>query len=149
MKMEVICSFETLVDFHKTTQRYIPEDRTHHNRYCENLKSYISLFGPSCLLKVWHGKYQVVNFFLSFSLKIIFFNKRSHSVLCEYKNQVMTVLFHSEEFWEGLMIMWNTLLTIVCYQWQWKVVGSISIFHFYYTNRSNSLDSKRPNISHK
>jgi hypothetical protein len=30
-----------LVDFRRTTQRYIPEDRILHNHRCENLKSYV------------------------------------------------------------------------------------------------------------
>jgi hypothetical protein len=39
--MEAICSFETSVDFQRTTLRYIPEDTsTLHNHRCENLKSY-------------------------------------------------------------------------------------------------------------
>jgi hypothetical protein len=36
LKMEAICSFETSVDFQLAPRRYIPEDRTLHNR--ENLK---------------------------------------------------------------------------------------------------------------
>jgi hypothetical protein len=40
-KMEAICPSETLVDFRRTTRRYIPEDGTLHNHHCENLKSYI------------------------------------------------------------------------------------------------------------
>jgi hypothetical protein len=32
-------SSETLVDFQRTTQRYIPEDSTFHNHRCENFKS--------------------------------------------------------------------------------------------------------------
>lgn len=35
----VTCSSETSIDFHHTTQHYIPEDRIHHNDHCENLKS--------------------------------------------------------------------------------------------------------------
>jgi hypothetical protein len=34
------CSSETSVDFQRTTQHYIPEDRTLHNHRWENLKSY-------------------------------------------------------------------------------------------------------------
>jgi hypothetical protein len=41
-KMEVTCSFQTSVGFQRTTQYYIPEDRTLHNHRCENLKSYTS-----------------------------------------------------------------------------------------------------------
>jgi hypothetical protein len=40
MKMEAIRSSETLVDFQRTTQRYIPGDSNFHNYRCENLKSY-------------------------------------------------------------------------------------------------------------
>jgi hypothetical protein len=40
LKMEVTCYSETSVDLQRTTQRYIPEDRTQCNRRCENLKSY-------------------------------------------------------------------------------------------------------------
>jgi hypothetical protein len=37
--MEATCSYETSVDFQRTTQRYIQEHRTFHNHRCENLKS--------------------------------------------------------------------------------------------------------------
>jgi hypothetical protein len=40
LKKEMICSSETSVNFQRTTQRYIPEDRTLRNQCCENLKSY-------------------------------------------------------------------------------------------------------------
>jgi hypothetical protein len=43
LKMEAICSTEMSVDFHWTTQRYIPEDSTHHNHHCENLKKFTSV----------------------------------------------------------------------------------------------------------
>jgi hypothetical protein len=36
-----LCSFETSVEFRRTTGRYIPEDRTLHNHRWENLKSYM------------------------------------------------------------------------------------------------------------
>jgi hypothetical protein len=36
----VVCFSETSLEFQRTTRRYIPEDRTPHNRRCENLKSY-------------------------------------------------------------------------------------------------------------
>jgi hypothetical protein len=39
LKMEATCSSKTSDDFQRTTQRYIPEDRTHHNDHCENLKT--------------------------------------------------------------------------------------------------------------
>jgi hypothetical protein len=41
LKMEAICSSETLVDFQRNTRRNIPENDTLHNHRCENLKSYI------------------------------------------------------------------------------------------------------------
>jgi hypothetical protein len=44
LKMEVICSSETPINFHWTTQHYIPEDRILHNHCCENLKSNIMQF---------------------------------------------------------------------------------------------------------
>jgi hypothetical protein len=31
---------ETMVDFQRTTWRYVPEDGTLYNHHCENLKSY-------------------------------------------------------------------------------------------------------------
>jgi hypothetical protein len=47
LKIDAICSSETLVDFQRTTRRYIPEDiassTPFHNHRCENLKSYIFL----------------------------------------------------------------------------------------------------------
>jgi hypothetical protein len=39
LKMEAIYFSEMVVDFHYTTQHYIPEDRTFHSHCCENLKS--------------------------------------------------------------------------------------------------------------
>jgi hypothetical protein len=42
--MEAICSFETLVDFQRTTWYYIPEDSTLHNHRYENLKSYVAYY---------------------------------------------------------------------------------------------------------
>jgi hypothetical protein len=38
--MKVTHSSETRIYFHLSTRRYIPEDRTIHNRRCENLESY-------------------------------------------------------------------------------------------------------------
>jgi hypothetical protein len=38
-KMEVTHSSKMLVEFQWTLLHYIPEDRTPHNRHCENLKS--------------------------------------------------------------------------------------------------------------
>jgi hypothetical protein len=40
--------FKTLVDFQRTTLRYIPEDRALHNHCCENLKSYIFIMLNIC-----------------------------------------------------------------------------------------------------
>jgi hypothetical protein len=37
LKMEAICSTGTSVDFHRTTWRYIPENRTLHIHLCGNL----------------------------------------------------------------------------------------------------------------
>jgi hypothetical protein len=39
LTMEATCSSETLVDFQRTTWRYIPENRTIYNHRYENLKS--------------------------------------------------------------------------------------------------------------
>jgi hypothetical protein len=39
LKMEAICSSETLVATHQATRRHIPEDDTLHYHRCENLKS--------------------------------------------------------------------------------------------------------------
>jgi hypothetical protein len=40
MKIVVICSAETSVEFQHTTWLYIPEDKILHNQRCENLKFY-------------------------------------------------------------------------------------------------------------
>jgi hypothetical protein len=44
MKMEVVCPSETTVDFRRSTQRYIPEDRNLRAHRCEKLKSYKGFF---------------------------------------------------------------------------------------------------------
>jgi hypothetical protein len=41
LKIQATCYSETSVDFQRTTRRYIPNDRTLLNHFCENLKSYI------------------------------------------------------------------------------------------------------------
>jgi hypothetical protein len=41
MNMKATSSFETSVNFQRTTRHYIPEDRTLHNHRCENITSYI------------------------------------------------------------------------------------------------------------
>jgi hypothetical protein len=41
MKMEAVCSSETLNDFQRAAQCYIAEDRTLHTHHCNSLKAYI------------------------------------------------------------------------------------------------------------
>jgi hypothetical protein len=49
LRMEVIRSFEALIDFHQTPWHYIPEDRTRHSHSCENLKpNFHSIFTGWC-----------------------------------------------------------------------------------------------------
>jgi hypothetical protein len=43
LKMEETCSFEIVVDFHRITQSYIPEDGTLHIHFRENPKFKITL----------------------------------------------------------------------------------------------------------
>jgi hypothetical protein len=50
LKMEAIFSFETSVDFQRTTQRYIPGGSTLHNHRCENLKSYKEKYVPMYIM---------------------------------------------------------------------------------------------------
>jgi hypothetical protein len=40
LKTEATCSFETSIDFYRTTRRYILEDINLHNHSCENLLPY-------------------------------------------------------------------------------------------------------------
>jgi hypothetical protein len=51
-KIDAIFSSEMSVNFQRTTQRYIPEDRTLHNHRCENLNSYKGLFLGGCLIAI-------------------------------------------------------------------------------------------------
>jgi hypothetical protein len=56
--MEAIFSSETLVDFQRTTRRYIPEDSVLHNYRCEDFKSYKSQEFPSpCLWGLYYKQY--------------------------------------------------------------------------------------------
>jgi hypothetical protein len=48
LKIEVIYSSETSVDFQWTTWCYIPEDGTLHNHCCENLKSHKEIIICKC-----------------------------------------------------------------------------------------------------
>jgi hypothetical protein len=42
LRVEATCSSETSADFERTTWRCMPDDRTRHNRRCENHKSFIN-----------------------------------------------------------------------------------------------------------
>jgi hypothetical protein len=52
LQMEAICSSEKLVDFQRTTRRYIPEDNTLYSNRCENLKSYFSVEAGSTYIHI-------------------------------------------------------------------------------------------------
>jgi hypothetical protein len=45
LEMKATYSSGTSVDFQRTARRYIPKDRTLHNRSCDNLKSYMAELG--------------------------------------------------------------------------------------------------------
>jgi hypothetical protein len=44
LKMEAVCSFETLITTHNSTLRDNPEDYHRHLNHCENLKSQHSMW---------------------------------------------------------------------------------------------------------
>jgi hypothetical protein len=50
LKMEVTFSSETSVDFERTTQRYILENRTAHKHHCE--KQAICIYYHHCVLRI-------------------------------------------------------------------------------------------------
>jgi hypothetical protein len=52
LKTEATCSSEALVDFQRSTRRYIPEDRTLRNHRCENLISYKGLIAPRTIAEL-------------------------------------------------------------------------------------------------
>jgi hypothetical protein len=49
LKMKTKCLSETSINFHRTTLRYIPEDKAFHSHRCENLAS--SMFKVSIRMK--------------------------------------------------------------------------------------------------
>jgi hypothetical protein len=55
LKMEATYSSETSFDFQRTTQRYIPEDKSFHNHSCENQRPYIAM------LMVENSRMQLAN----------------------------------------------------------------------------------------
>jgi hypothetical protein len=60
LKMEVIHSSETSVDFERTTLRYIPEDRTLHN-HSENLRFCLDccIVGRDAVQSAWRWRRQI------------------------------------------------------------------------------------------
>jgi hypothetical protein len=54
LEMVVIYSSENLIDFQRTTRRYIPEDGNIRNYFCENLKTY-KLRNICTLQQFWRG----------------------------------------------------------------------------------------------
>jgi hypothetical protein len=58
LKMGATYCTETSVYFHRTTLRYIPEDRTDHNHSCEDLSPWSLLSFQTEITKdfVWKGK---------------------------------------------------------------------------------------------
>jgi hypothetical protein len=59
LKMEVICTHETSVDFGRSTLRYIPEDIALHKHRCENLKSYKENVGQQIVDQNIHMTYRL------------------------------------------------------------------------------------------
>jgi hypothetical protein len=83
LKTEATCSSETSVDFHRTTQRYIPEHVTLHNHRCEYLKSYLLIFAFSDIrnsnfAKAYCTLYTSETLIVS---EIMFLQKKLHGLL--------------------------------------------------------------------
>jgi hypothetical protein len=71
LKTETTCSFETSVDFHGNTRRYLPEDRTLRNHRYDNLRSYEArpcFLSPSKKIHVEYTKRDPNGFIICTSL---------------------------------------------------------------------------------
>jgi hypothetical protein len=78
LKMEAICSSETLVDTLRTPRRYIPGDGTVRNHRCENLKSYT-------IFVIWRRFFNCISWNNVKESSKIYFKKRSRSLnACKY-----------------------------------------------------------------
>jgi hypothetical protein len=66
LKLEAMCSTETSVDFQRTPQCYMIEDRTLHNHFCETVLFFISNYMPR--VSTVNGHHQVTHR----SVKIIY-----------------------------------------------------------------------------
>jgi hypothetical protein len=91
---------ETSVDFHQTTWCYIPEDRTHRNHHCENLKS--------C-------SFYVIYMLFGFTFKIILPQNLLNQELCWGPIFLFTFLFVFAVHWYSLysyrywsQLLWNS-----------------------------------------
>jgi hypothetical protein len=82
LKVEATCSFETSVDFQKTTRPYIPEDGTIHNQRCENLKSYKNKERKKTR-KMWNISENVFHFFACFSSSSQFYDEEDEPAVID------------------------------------------------------------------
>jgi hypothetical protein len=71
LKLKMICSSETSVDFIRTRQLYIPGNRTLHNHRCENLNS--GLLGADQVHRIGAKHSVVANFIILTRYPIIYF----------------------------------------------------------------------------
>jgi hypothetical protein len=53
LMMETVCSHEASVDFHRIRRRYVPEDRTFHSHFYENLRCYYKCLKDKRIYIFW------------------------------------------------------------------------------------------------
>jgi uncharacterized metal-binding protein len=83
-KMEATCSSKTLGDFQWTTWRYIPQERTLHNRCCRNLKSYKVIV--ICNYLSWYAlSYAVRSEVLTEEKSTVFMDLTARSLIQRYR----------------------------------------------------------------
>jgi hypothetical protein len=75
LKIEAICSSETLVAFHRTTRSYTPEDISLHNHRCNILRPY-TFVGTSL-----DSSYRNCTAFMQYSLYMLI-NRDATSIYC-------------------------------------------------------------------
>jgi hypothetical protein len=67
--MEAICPSETLVDFQRTTRRYIPEHRTLETKFSQNLSAFFQ-DSRNFNVKMCYVMYKLLGLFSSYLLDV-------------------------------------------------------------------------------
>jgi hypothetical protein len=115
--MKAKYSSEMLLDFQRTTRRYIPEDRTFHNHWCENLKSYTFF----CSIMIHIKSHLLVSPYTLVSVDCLTYDT---SIMWVFGLPCVSLIHINSFYWTILLLSkWFFVL--------WQIWEKLEIYNFY------------------